>query len=85
MPDSPLTDARPPACALCDCPQDLWSFFDLLLIHTHPNSGVFPERKHAVLLSDTGEFIALCLAVKKHLSNYKQTPIKTHGEEQLEG
>lgn len=34
--------------------------------------------------SMTLEGTALCLAMQKHLSSYKQTPTKTHGEEQLE-
>lgn len=64
-------------------PQDLWSFFDLLLITHTPNSRPFPEHKHAMPLSDTGGYCPV-LDHEKHLSNYKQTPIKTHGEGQLE-
>lgn len=65
-------------------PQDLWSFFDLLLITHTQTQGSF-QSVNTQCYSVTLEGIALCLAVKKHLSNYKQTPIKTHGEEQLEG
>lgn len=35
---------------------DLWSFFDLLLITHTPNSGAFPEHKHAMLLNDPGGY-----------------------------
>lgn len=70
-------------CPLWLPPQDLWSFFDLLLITHTQTQGSF-QSVNTQCYSVTLEGTALCLAMKKHLSNYKQTPVKTHGEEQLE-
>lgn len=80
-----VTDAGPPACALCDCPHPRISGASSTscLSHTPQTQGPFQSintQCHSVTLEGT----ALCLTTKKHLSNYKQTPIKTHGEEQLE-
>lgn len=84
IPDSLWLEARPPACTLWGCPRRVSGASSASCLSHTPQTQGPSQSIIAQCYSMTLEGTTLCLAMQKHLSNYKQTPTKTHGEEHLE-